>query len=58
MCCILGRLLPAGAAAPSHAVVAHVVAVSDSKGAIHDPKGLDPKALHAHKASGQSLKAK
>jgi glutamate dehydrogenase (NAD(P)+) len=32
-----------------------LVAASDSKGGIYDPKGLDVRALHAHKAAGQSL---
>ena len=33
-----------------------VVAASDSSGGIHDPNGLDPAKLHAHKATGQHLK--
>jgi len=32
-----------------------IVAVSDSKGGIHDPKGIDPKAIEAHKKSGASI---
>jgi len=32
-----------------------IVAVSDSKGGIHDPKGLDPRAIEAHKESGASI---
>jgi len=32
-----------------------IVAVSDSKGGVHDPKGLDPDALAAHKKTGASL---
>jgi glutamate dehydrogenase (NAD(P)+) len=32
-----------------------IVAVSDSKGGIHDPKGLDPVAIEAHKKSGASV---
>jgi glutamate dehydrogenase (NAD(P)+) len=32
-----------------------IVAVSDSKGGVHDPKGLDPAALAAHKKKGASL---
>jgi glutamate dehydrogenase/leucine dehydrogenase len=36
---------------------AKIVAVSDSTGGIHDPRGLDPKALHAHKDAGGSFKA-
>ena len=35
---------------------AKIVAASDSSGGVHDPKGLDVKALHAHKKSGASLK--
>jgi glutamate dehydrogenase/leucine dehydrogenase len=34
---------------------ARIVAVSDSRGGVHDPKGLDPKALQAHKAKDQSF---
>ena len=34
---------------------ARIVAASDSRGGVHDPKGLDPKALHAHKKRGKSL---
>jgi glutamate dehydrogenase/leucine dehydrogenase len=33
----------------------NLVAASDSKGGTYNPKGLDPKALHAHKANGASL---
>jgi glutamate dehydrogenase (NAD(P)+) len=33
-----------------------IVAVSDSSGGIHHPKGLDVKTLDAHKASGQHFK--
>src|SRR5262249_844117 len=32
-----------------------IVAASDSKGGVYDPKGLDPAALEAHKESGGSL---
>jgi glutamate dehydrogenase (NAD(P)+) len=32
-----------------------IVAVSDSKGGIHEPKGLDPAAIEAHKKSGASI---
>ena len=35
---------------------AKIVAASDSSGGVHDPKGLDVKALHAHKQSGKPLK--
>ena len=35
---------------------AKIVAVSDSSGGVHDPKGLDPKKLHAHKEAGQHFK--
>ncbi|MCB9795554.1 MAG: Glu/Leu/Phe/Val dehydrogenase [Alphaproteobacteria bacterium] len=34
---------------------ASVVAVADSRGAVHDPAGLDLAALMAHKASGHSV---
>ena len=34
---------------------AHIVAVSDSKGGVHEPKGLNPAALAAHKKTGASL---
>ncbi len=36
---------------------ARIVAVSDSKGGVHDPKGLDPAKLQALKADGESLRA-
>lgn len=39
-----------------HEEGARIVAVSDSKGGVHDPKGLDPVKLLAHKAGGKSLK--
>ena len=32
-----------------------IVAASDSRGGVQDPKGLNPAALHKHKDSGQSL---
>jgi glutamate dehydrogenase (NAD(P)+) len=35
---------------------ARIVAVSDSKGGVHHPRGLETKALLAHKKSGQSLR--
>jgi glutamate dehydrogenase (NAD(P)+) len=35
---------------------AKIIAATDSQGGVHDPKGLDPKKLHAHKAGGKSLK--
>ncbi len=38
-----------------HAEGARIVAASDSKGGVHDPKGLDPAALAAHKELGASL---
>jgi glutamate dehydrogenase (NAD(P)+) len=38
-----------------HEEGALIVAATDSKGGIYDPKGLDPKALEAHKAKGASL---
>ena len=38
-----------------HEEGAVIVAVSDSKGGVHDPKGLDPAALAAHKKTGASL---
>jgi glutamate dehydrogenase (NAD(P)+) len=34
---------------------ARIVAVSDSKGGVHDAKGLDPRALQAHKDKDQSF---
>ena len=40
-----------------HEEGARIVAASDSSGGVHQPKGLDPKALHAHKAAGGALKA-
>jgi glutamate dehydrogenase (NAD(P)+) len=39
-----------------HAEGARIVAVSDSKGGVHQPKGLDPAKLQALKADGESLK--
>jgi glutamate dehydrogenase/leucine dehydrogenase len=41
-----------------HAEGARIVAVTDSKGGIHDPRGLDPKTLSAYKnkKNGTSLK--
>jgi glutamate dehydrogenase (NAD(P)+) len=39
-----------------HAEGARIVAVSDSKGGVHEPKGLDPAKLQALKADGESLK--
>jgi glutamate dehydrogenase (NAD(P)+) len=39
-----------------HAEGARIVAVSDSKGGVHHPKGLDPAKLQALKADGESLK--
>ena len=39
-----------------HAEGAKIVAVSDSKGGVHDIKGLDPAKLQAHKSKGASLK--
>ena len=36
---------------------AKIVAASDSGGGVHDPKGLNPAALHKHKKAGQSLKS-
>ena len=38
-----------------HEEGAIIVAVSDSKGGIYDPKGLDPVAIEAHKESGASI---
>jgi glutamate dehydrogenase (NAD(P)+) len=38
-----------------HADGAKIVAATDSLGGVHDPKGLDPAALHRHKQSGASL---
>src|SRR5438309_1963808 len=35
---------------------ARIVAASDSKGGIHQPDGLDPAALDAHKRNGASLR--
>jgi glutamate dehydrogenase (NAD(P)+) len=35
---------------------AKIVAASDSTGGLYDPKGLDPKVLHAHKDAGLSFK--
>jgi glutamate dehydrogenase/leucine dehydrogenase len=32
-----------------------IVAVSDSKGGLYEPKGLDPAAIEAHKKSGASI---
>ena len=32
-----------------------IVAVSDSKGGVHEPKGLDPAAIAAHKKTGASI---
>ncbi|HTM57738.1 MAG TPA: Glu/Leu/Phe/Val dehydrogenase [Candidatus Udaeobacter sp.] len=32
-----------------------IVAASDSRGGVHEPKGLNPAALHKHKDGGQSL---
>jgi glutamate dehydrogenase (NAD(P)+) len=42
-------------AALLHAEGARIVAASDSKGGVHDPRGLDPAALAAHKKQGASL---
>ncbi len=39
-----------------HAEGARIVAASDSGGGVHNPKGLDPARLHAHKKKGKSLK--
>jgi glutamate dehydrogenase (NAD(P)+) len=39
-----------------HAEGARVVAVTDSRGGVQNPRGLDPAQLQAHKAKGQSLK--
>src|ERR1700704_6137810 len=39
-----------------HEEGAKMVAASDSGGGVHNPKGLDPAALHAHKKKGLSLK--
>ena len=39
-----------------HADGARIVAVSDSSGGLHEPKGFDPKKLHAHKDAGRSFK--
>src|SRR5262249_51226126 len=38
-----------------HEEGALIVAASDSKGGIYDPRGLDPGALDAHKESGASI---
>jgi len=38
-----------------HEEGALIVAATDSKGGVYDPKGLDPKALEAHKEKGASL---
>ena len=38
-----------------HAAGARILAVSDSRGAVHDPDGLDPDALLAAKAAGGSV---
>jgi len=35
---------------------AKIVAASDSSGGVYEPKGLDPKALHAHKEKGGHFK--
>ena len=35
---------------------AKIVAASDSSGGVHDPKGLDVKALHAHKHKGEGFR--
>ena len=35
---------------------ARIVAASDSSGGVHDPKGLDVKALHAHKDKGEGFR--
>ena len=43
-------------AALLHAEGARVVAASDSSGGVHNPKGLDPAELMAHKRSGKGLK--
>ena len=42
-------------AALLHAEGSRIVAVSDSKGGVHNLKGLDPAQLQAHKATGQSF---
>jgi glutamate dehydrogenase (NAD(P)+) len=39
-----------------HEEGARIVAASDSSGGVHNPKGLDPADLLAHKRSGQGLK--
>jgi glutamate dehydrogenase (NAD(P)+) len=39
-----------------HADGAKIVAATDSGGGVHNPKGLDPAALHRHKKKGASLK--
>src|SRR5262249_28558 len=38
-----------------HEEGALIVAVSDSKGGIYEPRGLDPVAIDAHKESGASI---
>src|SRR5215831_1029759 len=38
-----------------HEEGAIIVAVSDSKGGIHEPKGLDPAAIDAHKKTGAAI---
>ena len=38
-----------------HEEGARIVAASDSKGGVYEPKGLDPAALAAHKKTGASL---
>ena len=40
-----------------HAEGARIVAVSDSKGGVYEPRGLDPAKLQALKADGESLKS-
>ena len=39
----------------AHEVGYKIVALSDSKGAIYNPKGLDPEKVLAHKESGKSI---
>jgi glutamate dehydrogenase/leucine dehydrogenase len=39
-----------------HEEGAKIVAVTDSRGGAHDPRGLDPAELTAHKKKGESLK--
>jgi glutamate dehydrogenase/leucine dehydrogenase len=36
---------------------AKIVAASDSSAGLYDPKGLDPRALHAHKDAGKPFKS-